>query len=229
MYSKTVVSSMQRTNRQQKREVTKALLRQSAAQAFVRQGVNASSVDGISEAAGLSRGAFYANYTSKEELLLEMMSAWLEQETTEWNRLVEDARDVESILQGFLERFERSRRDSDRGVLLMELALHAERNPEFAVHHQEFLEAHLALVAPMYAALFQRAGKKPPADPLELAAATMSFGCALGLESNRSVRLGDPTYAGEMFLLYLRGLLAIAEPADVRRRSAVTAPRKARS
>jgi AcrR family transcriptional regulator len=219
---------MQRTGRQQKREVTKALLRQSAAQAFVRQGVNASSVDGISEAAGLSRGAFYANYSSKEELLLEMMSAWLEQETTEWNRLVHEAQDVESILQGFLKRFERSNKESDRGILLMELALHAERNPEFAVHHQEFLAAHQALVAPMYAALFQRAGKKPPAAPLELAAATMSFGCAVALESNRSVRLGDPAYAGEMFLLYLRGLLAIAEPAGVRRRGAAPAPMKSK-
>jgi hypothetical protein len=92
------------------------------------------------------------------------------------------------------------------------LALHAERQPGFAVHYQSFLAEHHALAAQVFAALFEKAGKKPPVDPQTLAAVAMSFGSALALQSMRTIRHGDPAFAGEMFLLYLRGMLAVADP-----------------
>src|SRR5215207_9121880 len=114
----TAVQSM---SREEKREVTKTRLRNSATRAFADQGVGAASVDGISQAAGLSRGAFYANYATKEDMLLELMSEWLEREAGEWGRVVAEARDVEGVLRGFLSRFRRARRDGEGGLLWVEL------------------------------------------------------------------------------------------------------------
>src|SRR5687768_7071195 len=101
---------MEAMSREEKREITKTRLRSSATKAFAGQGVRAASVDGISQAAGLSRGAFYANYTTKEDMLLELMSEWLEREAGDWAKVVADAPDADAVLQGFLSRFERSHR-----------------------------------------------------------------------------------------------------------------------
>ena len=220
---------MQAMSREEKREITKTRLRRSATKAFAGQGVGAASVDGISQAAGLSRGAFYANYTTKEDMLLELMSEWLEREATEWGRVVAEAQDAEAVLQGFLARFRRSRRDGDGGLLWIELTLHAERNPDFAVHYHAFITAHHRHVARVFAAMFEKAGKEPPAAPEALAAAALSFGASLALQSGHGAQRGNPAYAGDMFLLYLRGLLAIAGPARASRptsRRARTSPKR---
>lgn len=206
--------TMLRSTRQQKRDVTRTRLRQSAVRLFVSQGVAAASVDGISAAAGLSRGAFYANYGAKEDLLLELMAEWLEQEAVEWRRVVAQACDVEAVLHGFVARFRRSDAAAglSHGLLWVELTLHAERHPGFAQHYRTFVTAHHAHVAEMFVALFDKAGRKPPAPPAALAAASMSFGSVLSLRCGHGAADADPAHAGAMFLLYLRGLLAVAEP-----------------
>ncbi len=220
---------MQAMSREEKREITKTRLRRSATRAFAGQGVGGASVDGISQAAGLSRGAFYANYTTKEDMLLELMSDWLEREAGEWGRVVAEALDAEAVLQGFLARFRRSRRDGDSGSLWIELTLHAERHADFAVHYHAFVTAHHRQVARVFAAMFDKAGKEPPAAPEALAAAALSFGASLALQSGHGAQRGNPAYAGDMFLLYLRGLLAMAGPARASRptsRSARTSPKR---
>jgi AcrR family transcriptional regulator len=216
---------MERLSRDQKREVTRSSLRQSAAEAFARQGVIAASVDGISLAAGLSRGAFYANYESKEDLLLEMMSKWIDQEVDAWAKVVSEAKDVESALEGFMSRFVRSDQESSWGLLLIELMLHADREPKFNKHYQKFVSAHHKYVAHMYEALFAKAGKKLPADPDALASAAMLFGASMSLKSGRGSHRDDPTFAAKMFGLFLRGLLEVAEPEDA---PAAKAARKTR-
>jgi len=203
---------MQRLSRNEKREQTRLRLRESAVQAFASQGVGAASVDRISESAGLSRGAFYANYDTKEDLLLELMSEQLEREAVAWRKVVDEADGAEAILRGFIARFEASNRSADWSLLMMELTLHAERNPAFGDHYHAFLGAHHEHVAVMFVALFAKLGLRPPAEPAALAAAAMSFGNAVALQSSHGVRRGDPTYASEMFALYLRGLIAVAEP-----------------
>ena len=95
--------------------------------------------------------------------------------------------------------------------------LHAERNPDFAVHYQAFITAHHRHVARVFAAMFEKAGKEPPAAPEALAAAALSFGTSLALQSGHGAQRGNPAYAGDMFLLYLRGLLAVAGPARASR------------
>jgi AcrR family transcriptional regulator len=204
---------MEAMSREEKREITKTRLRSSATKAFAGQGVRAASVDGISQAAGLSRGAFYANYTTKEDMLLELMSEWLEREAGDWAKVVAEAPDADAVLQGFLSRFERSHRDGSGGLLWVELTLHAERDPKFAAHYQAFIAAHHRHVAHVFAALFEKAGKELPAAPEALAAAALSFGTSLALQSSHGMQRGNPAYAGDMFLLYLRGLLAVAGPA----------------
>ncbi|MCI0155141.1 TetR/AcrR family transcriptional regulator [Leifsonia shinshuensis] len=56
-----------------RRQRTRARLLDAAFDVFAEQGVKAASVETIAEAAGFTRGAFYSNFSSKEELFFALM------------------------------------------------------------------------------------------------------------------------------------------------------------
>ena len=56
-----------------RRRKTRARLLDAAFEIFAEKGVHASSVEMITEAAGFTRGAFYANFSTKEELFFALM------------------------------------------------------------------------------------------------------------------------------------------------------------
>src|SRR4051794_24422189 len=56
-----------------RQEQTRAALRRAAAELIAERGYSAASLEAISKRAGLTRGAFYANYDSKEELFAEVL------------------------------------------------------------------------------------------------------------------------------------------------------------
>lgn len=61
------------------RERTRALLLDAAADVFAEVGLDAASVEAICDRAGFTRGAFYSNFASKEELMLELTTQIAEQ------------------------------------------------------------------------------------------------------------------------------------------------------
>jgi AcrR family transcriptional regulator len=69
------------------RENTKTRLLDAAIDVFVEKGLGRASVDDLASAAGFTRGAFYSNYTSKEDLLTDLF-------TRESHRMVQIAQDA---------------------------------------------------------------------------------------------------------------------------------------
>ncbi|MFJ1766338.1 TetR/AcrR family transcriptional regulator [Amycolatopsis sp. NPDC088138] len=67
-----------RLTRAESREVTKARLLDAAAGLFAEHGVNGTSVERIAERAGYTRGAFYANFEDKGELVAALSGRRLE-------------------------------------------------------------------------------------------------------------------------------------------------------
>ena len=59
----------QRLTRRESRAATRAKLIESAGEVFAERGFYGASVEEITERAGFSRGAFYSNFASREELL----------------------------------------------------------------------------------------------------------------------------------------------------------------
>jgi AcrR family transcriptional regulator len=62
-----------RLTRAEKRAATRQALLEAAAVVFARRGLVGASVEEITEQAGFSRGAFYSNFASKEELFLTLI------------------------------------------------------------------------------------------------------------------------------------------------------------
>lgn len=55
-----------------RREATRRKLLDAAAEVFAEEGLDAASVEAICERAGFTRGAFYSNFETKDELFLEL-------------------------------------------------------------------------------------------------------------------------------------------------------------
>jgi AcrR family transcriptional regulator len=64
---------VRRLTRAQRQEQTRRKLLDAAARVFVRRGFQGSTVEEISAEAGYTRGAFYSNFASKEELFVELL------------------------------------------------------------------------------------------------------------------------------------------------------------
>jgi AcrR family transcriptional regulator len=64
-------------NMQQRSEETRTRILESAAKLFSNNGYNKASVDDICEEAGISKGAFYHHFKSKQELFLALLDGWL--------------------------------------------------------------------------------------------------------------------------------------------------------
>lgn len=63
---------------QQRSEETRSKIMESAIKLFSSRGYNASSVDDICKDAGISKGAFYHHFESKQMLFLALLDGWLQ-------------------------------------------------------------------------------------------------------------------------------------------------------
>ena len=63
---------------QQRSEETRTKILDSATKLFSTRGFNAASVDDICKGAGISKGAFYHHFKSKQALVLALLDGWLQ-------------------------------------------------------------------------------------------------------------------------------------------------------
>jgi len=122
-----------------RREATRQKLLDAAAQVFAEVGLDAASVEAICDAAGFTRGAFYSNFETKDELFLELAGRVARERVdavrgrvAEMERdglLTQVPADPFQIVQNVLD----VSADDRLGVLLMsEIRIHALRNPQLA-------------------------------------------------------------------------------------------------
>ena len=122
-----------------RREATRQKLLDAAAQVFAEVGLDAASVEAICERAGFTRGAFYSNFETKDELFLELAAnvargrvAAVRSRVAELERagaFTGAHADAFGILQQVLD----ISADDRLGVLLMsEIRIHALRSPALA-------------------------------------------------------------------------------------------------
>lgn len=72
------VAVARRQSRVEKQAATRAALLKSAADVFERRGYASASVEEITERAGFSRGAFYSNFDTKDELFVALIESRIE-------------------------------------------------------------------------------------------------------------------------------------------------------
>ena len=121
-----------------RRLATRERLMDAAVELFSERGVLAASVEEICERAGFTRGAFYSNFDSKDELCLDVMRRKGEQHLAAMKAAIDVIPDIQGRTMGteqlireavrvFLEA---QPKEAHEQVAMMELRLHAVRTPE---------------------------------------------------------------------------------------------------
>lgn len=118
-----------------RRERTRRRLMEAAVAVIAQRGVNGASVEEICERAGFTRGAFYSNFASKEDLCLDVLRQHHENHLLQAERAVAsvsaDAGDTDRAIETAIDLFVDSQdTDVDTVVTWSELRLHAIRTPE---------------------------------------------------------------------------------------------------
>jgi AcrR family transcriptional regulator len=98
----------------------KQLIMEKAIELFAKQGFEATSVQQITEHCGISKGAFYLSFKSKDELIIEIIDHFMIQFTSEIDHLVRSAKDGENLLYNFYYAiFNSFQKHSDFGKILI--------------------------------------------------------------------------------------------------------------
>lgn len=174
-----------RSSRGELQARTRQRLRHAARREFAVRGVGAASIDRISETAGFSRGAFYSNYSGKNELLLELLEEHQTREIAAWQSLLDAEGSLHDILPILRDRFDAFARDEDGFLFNLELRAEAIRNPDFSSRYCELFANVCARTDALAAAFIARsATDRVSVDLLSLALRSFS------LELAAEARLG---------------------------------------
>ena len=178
---------MARLTREESRALTRAKLLASARELVAREGYENASVDRIAEEAGFSKGAFYSNFSSKEEIFLELLETHASQDVEEISVLmrgVSDPSKIITILSGWAA--DRAK-DPSWGLLALELFRRARRDATFGERHAKLFRGQWRGVGALLLQLFPKGGA--PADPETLGGIffELTYGAASSFTEGPSV------------------------------------------
>jgi AcrR family transcriptional regulator len=157
---------MSRVRTRPTRDDTCEKLFEAAARVFEDQGIGGASIEAIAAGAGLTRGAFYSNFNSKDELIIAMLEDHVEQSIRRNLDLLATHKDPADFIEA-LRTMDRSRQDPlGRSPLLhMEMILFVaraeKRRPELAKR----LRARRKLIADIVETTAKNSGRNPAFNP----------------------------------------------------------------
>jgi AcrR family transcriptional regulator len=201
-----------RLTREEKQAHTRSCLMASAAKVFARRGLQQASIDEVAEDAGFTKGAFYANFKSKEELFLVMLD----------ERFAERLEQIERAAGGESDLDEAARRagqdytnfisaDPEWQRLFFEFSAYAARNEDF---RQELVTRYRALrdrITEIYARSAEQVGVEPPIPVDQVAVMTFAMANGIALEKLLEPEVVSDEAYGTMLAVFFRGLAAMVE------------------
>jgi AcrR family transcriptional regulator len=173
-----------RLTRAERQAQTRAALLDAAGRVFVERGFHGASVEAIAAEAGYTRGAFYSNFASKEELFAE---------------LIQD-RVYGVYRQLAMESLDPATRPTSRKVgeitgamhdlpdarwitrLWLELMAHAGRDKAFRKIVARFWSENRAIGTFALSSAYEEAGRKPPVAPEHIVTAMTALDIGLALQ-----------------------------------------------
>ncbi|WP_235890442.1 TetR/AcrR family transcriptional regulator [Sandaracinobacter neustonicus] len=181
---------------------------------IVEEGVAAMSIRNICTAAGHTQGAFYSNFASKDDLLVEILQSHIQDEVTLLRDLVAHCAgdDIETTLQVLAARLAKLAEEAQWSLLSIELQLHARREPAFAARHYEGKAACHQVFAGLVSDLAERFGLRPILPPLQTGIGL--YALWMGLAVQGEVEGAVPR--DRMLVGFFRALMGLGVPGTER-------------
>jgi AcrR family transcriptional regulator len=181
-----------RTRKEQQAETREALLR-SAARLIRERGMDGASIEEIAAGAGYTKGAFYANFKSKEELFLTMLDENFAAEIDRMDEALSGRGDPGEEVRQAAEGFTRYLADPEWPLLYFQFAAQAARDEDF---RQELATRCRAMRERMVKVLERWSADFPAEPPIPLEdLAAMTDVMATGYIAERTV---DPEIREEL-------------------------------
>src|SRR6202165_3166347 len=188
---------MSRVRTRPTRDETCEKLYEAAARVFEDQGIGGARIEATAAAAGFTRGAFYSNFKSKDELIIAMLEDHVEQTIRRNLDLLDKHKNLADFIDA-LKTMDRSRQDPlGRSPLLhMEMILFVARAEKRRPDLAKRLRARRKLITDIVETTSKNSGRNEPLNP------TWTGAIMLALEDGfRLHRLIDPeTTPADSFL-----------------------------
>lgn len=204
-----------RRTQAQRRDQTMQKLRLAALYEFASYGVVGASIDRLSQAAGLTRGAFYSNYKSKDEILLDILHEQFIREYLEWRNLVDAEENIDTVFASIALHLSRYIGKAPWSMLYAEVELYAKRNSAFEKVYRKYLDELNGSFSQLIRSLFRKAGRAPcgDLDAIAMSLRSLFIGLSLHVDSK-----DGPVTRQEfvsMVILFLSGVIYQGAPLDV--------------
>ncbi len=194
-----------RPTRAQKREANRERILRAARDVFGARGYHGATIEEIADEAGLSNGAIYYNFGSKEELFLALLDARLDdrlehtRQTLASGASTSGDRALDHEARDITRSFKESR---EWRLLLLEFVAYAARNPTFAERFRDHKRRLRAAVAEILEQHLGARGITPPMSIDQLAMTLTGLANGLAVEE-----LSDPGSVSEELLSDVLALL----------------------
>jgi AcrR family transcriptional regulator len=124
-----------------KRQRTRSAVLDSAESEFSKHGYHGATLREIADAAGVSTGALYYNFTTKEELFLALLEVRMEERIREIQAAFAAEQPGETpVTRSALDYIQNLKRNRDWITLFFEFVAHAGRQPEFRARFAELFK-----------------------------------------------------------------------------------------
>ena len=177
--------STSRLSRSESRARTRAALIRAGGEVFVERGFHGASVEAIADRAGYTRGAFYSNFSSKEELFAELLQQTV---YAAYRAMEEEQLRSEGPLPTARESAETLARiqahPDGRWMfrLWLELLLQAGRDESMRALAVEFWRTNRRLLEKLVERRFAEHGREPSLAPHVLASAMIAMDIGLAIQ-----------------------------------------------
>ncbi len=182
----TAAKKPRRLTRKERQAQTRERLLEAAERVFLRRGLQGSSVEEIAREAGYTRGAFYSNFQSKDQLFVELLQDRIYRG---YRRMLDEAEESEATPRERLRRGAEQVRDvqsHDEGRWLFRLWLEcltqAARDESFRKLVATFWSGNREVMAAQGKAQYEELGRKPPLDPKDLATGMIALDIGLAVQ-----------------------------------------------
>ncbi|CAJ8067726.1 TetR family transcriptional regulator [Burkholderia pseudomallei] len=193
-----------RLTREQSKDLTRERLLSAAHAIFTKKGYVAASVEDIASAAGYTRGAFYSNFRSKAELLIELLKRDHEEAEADLQKIFESGGTREQMEAHALEYYSQFFRNNPAFLLWGEAKLQATRDAKFRARFNEFVKEKRDRFTHYILTFAERVG-----TPLLLPADVLALGLMSLCDGVQSYHAADPRHVtGDAAQQVLAGFFA---------------------
>ncbi len=154
-----------RLTREESRAQTRERLLDAGRDLFIKVGIDAASLEEVAETAGYSRGAFYSNFASKDELVCAVLGREIDRAHQHLKAIFEEDLPRMERLAVVRSYYVEMASDISECMFWTAVRLYALRNPGVLPTIAGMLRSHYAEVTGYVRRMYEELGTEPPAPP----------------------------------------------------------------